>query len=689
MRMPGDCFSPELFTKMAKKIAQLTKVVYTLNSRAEDQETLMLAMKQLHEEDMKRVTRDANDKMVRCQNQVCRQVALLEGALVRERLERFRLEGELRGHRHQQQLEPAGQLVSLCAEMREASVLLRSKLDAFDRLQLHVALAMEGLPANPDPPGMTSSVIVHGQVENDCILRKNDFLRDHCDKLAEENRRMRVNFEGDLAQLRSFYEEKLHSSRRLQLANDASLHASRVDALLLELAHSEQQLDRYCKEARALSDELEKRDKSLKVMDDQASGSQQALLQLTGRLKQSEAALNQLKMSCALYKQESIAKRGTYFFNFATMLAHYVFTVGTRPGSQRGEPTASPHGRNHRDVATWTSQDGGDPPVSYVSSRPWRRQERARVGVAPAHLYRPFQGRTVEDADRRANGACLPVPAGTRFCECGAVVIHNSHELGKLHRHRTQATQPSSRESSQERSGAAVRAMLARAAQEADFAQWLLRVASGHASSESPPAPLSITATVERGAAGPGETLVAAALTPEVASMTLEADRIASLEATSREQQARIEHLEAEVLQVAPTLARCEAQQKKLADTQEILESTKKELQAKQQKLEDLERRLNSCRDECKCLKLIQAQVKESLSEAEHKIYVLHSELDQKAEALSKKDQEIRSLQISIKDVKWELAEVLQEKEAKLSNSRKVLERSFRKMNAAWECKFK
>ncbi|KAL3218441.1 hypothetical protein MRX96_005947 [Rhipicephalus microplus] len=146
------------------------------------------------------------------------------------------------------------------------------------------------------------------------------------------------------------------------------------------------------------------------------------------------------------------------------------------------------------------------------------------LGSPPAHLYRPFQGRTVEDADRRANGACLPVPAGTRFCECGAVVIHNSHELGKLHRHRTQATQPSSRESSQERSGAAVRAMLARAAQEADFAQWLLRVASGHASSESPPAPLSITATVERGAAGPGETLVAAALTPEVASMTLEAE---------------------------------------------------------------------------------------------------------------------------------------------------------------------
>ncbi|KAL3197890.1 hypothetical protein MRX96_053857, partial [Rhipicephalus microplus] len=207
---------------------------------------------------------------------------------------------------------------------------------------------------------------------------------------------------------------------------------------------------------------------------------------------------------------------------FAVTITTRRFTGNeTRVPTRRADRIASrpqPPRRGNLDQPGWRR-----PSVSYVSSRPWRRQERARVGVAPAHLYRPFQGRTVEDADRRANGACLPVPAGTRFCECGAVVIHNSHELGKLHRHRTQATQPSSRESSQERSGAAVRAMLARAAQEADFAQWLLRVASGHASSESPPAPLSITATVERGAAGPGETLVAAALTPEVASMTLEA----------------------------------------------------------------------------------------------------------------------------------------------------------------------
>ncbi|KAH7936443.1 hypothetical protein HPB52_023428 [Rhipicephalus sanguineus] len=154
--------------------------------------------------------------------------------------------------------------------------------------------------------------------------------------------------------------------------------------------------------------------------------------------------------------------------------------ASSQPPAQPREPAASPQS-HYRDVATWTSQDGVDPPVAYVSSRPWRRQERARVGTPPARLYRLFQGRTVADADRRANGACLPVPAGTRLCPCGAVMVHESHAQSKLHRRRTGDTLPPSRDASEERPSEAARAMLARAAREADFAQWLLTLATGHA----------------------------------------------------------------------------------------------------------------------------------------------------------------------------------------------------------------
>ncbi|KAH7983688.1 hypothetical protein HPB52_013518 [Rhipicephalus sanguineus] len=56
------------------------------------------------------------------------------------------------------------------------------------------------------------------------------------------------------------------------------------------------------------------------------------------------------------------------------------------------------------------------------------------------------------------------------------------------------------------------------------------------------------------------------------------ADRIASLEATSREQQSHIEHLEAEALQVTPLLLQCDAQRRKLADTQEALTKLQEEV---------------------------------------------------------------------------------------------------------------
>ncbi|KAH7976227.1 hypothetical protein HPB52_010181 [Rhipicephalus sanguineus] len=119
--------------------------------------------------------------------------------------------------------------------------------------------------------------------------------------------------------------------------------------------------------------------------------------------------------------------------------------------------------------------------VEAMCPRVVRHSERARVGTPPARLYRLFQGRTVADADRRANGACLPVPAGTRLCACGAVMVHESHAQSKLHRRRTGHTLPLSRDASEERPSEAARAMLARAAQAADFAQWLLTIATGHA----------------------------------------------------------------------------------------------------------------------------------------------------------------------------------------------------------------
>ncbi|XP_037526489.1 translation initiation factor IF-2 [Rhipicephalus sanguineus] len=212
----------------------------------------------------------------------------------------------------------------------------------------------------------------------------------------------------------------------------------------------------------------------------------------------------------------------------------YPAAVSPQPPAQPREPAASPQSR-YRDVATWTSQDGVDPPVAYVSSRPWRRQERARVGTPPARLYRLFQGRTVADADRRANGACLPVPTGTRLCPCGAVMVHDSHAQSKLHRRRTGHTQPPSREASEERPSEAARAMLARAAREADFAQWLLTIATGHAARAGPPEGLPAEAGTAAATATEAGTAAATATEAGTAAATATEARTAAATATAED----------------------------------------------------------------------------------------------------------------------------------------------------------
>ncbi|XP_077557029.1 uncharacterized protein LOC144170876 [Haemaphysalis longicornis] len=160
------------------------------------------------------------------------------------------------------------------------------------------------------------------------------------------------------------------------------------------------------------------------------------------------------------------------------------------PARQRGSPRSTgpapqpPQRPSSSDVATWTHQAGTEAPVAFASWRPWRRQERARVGMAPERLFQPFQGRTVADADRAAEGASLPLPLGTRLCGCGAVMLHPCHRTGPLLRTRTQAAGASSSAAAppppppQGPGGTAAEFMVRRAAQEPEFALWLLQVAT-------------------------------------------------------------------------------------------------------------------------------------------------------------------------------------------------------------------
>lgn len=141
-----------------------------------------------------------------------------------------------------------------------------------------------------------------------------------------------------------------------------------------------------------------------------------------------------------------------------------------------------------RSVATWTYQANTEPPVSYFSAAPWKKQERARVSKRNDRLFAPFQGRTVTEMDRRSNGASLPPSPGSVFCECGGLVVHESHTTSRLHRQRSAALGDGAPtpKAIEPQTNAATESLIQRAKTDPQFARWLLEAAAGTTTQTTP-----------------------------------------------------------------------------------------------------------------------------------------------------------------------------------------------------------
>ncbi|XP_059530818.1 protein FAM184B [Myotis daubentonii] len=206
-----DC-DPELHVKMCKKIAQLTKVIYALNTRQDEAEAGLEALREAHEAELRQAVADAEARLLqeqgRAEEEALRQrVQALEGALeLQRRLTQEALaqsascrletkERELRA-----EAEHAERVLSLSKEMLELKADYEKRLR---RLMSQEAPPWGRLPPEgPDPKAEPSS----GPEMREVLLE--------VERLRGENQQLSKDYARKAEELRATYERENEAIRQ-------------------------------------------------------------------------------------------------------------------------------------------------------------------------------------------------------------------------------------------------------------------------------------------------------------------------------------------------------------------------------------------------------------------------------------------------------------------------------------------
>ncbi|KAH7982684.1 hypothetical protein HPB52_006500 [Rhipicephalus sanguineus] len=110
-------------------------------------------------------------------------------------------------------------------------------------------------------------------------------------------------------------------------------------------------------------------------------------------------------------------------------------SAASKPPPSTATPAPAKTAPPRREVATWTFQQGTEPPVAFVSTRRWSKQRKVWVGLDPESVPCPFRGRTLADLLDASGGASMPPDPEASYCDaCGVLVVHEaSHLRSRIH----------------------------------------------------------------------------------------------------------------------------------------------------------------------------------------------------------------------------------------------------------------
>ncbi|XP_013372096.1 PREDICTED: protein FAM184A isoform X2 [Chinchilla lanigera] len=243
----------DMHLRMSKKIAQLTKVIYALNTKNDEHESAIQALKDAHEEEIQQILAETREKILQYKSKVTeeldlkRKIQVLEASLEDHIKMKQQALTEFEAYKHRvedmqlcAEAQHIQRVVTMSREVEEIRRKFEERLRSFGQLQAQFEkdkrLALEDLRTahRREMQELLKSQQDHsasmskGQEKAEELHRREvEALSRSLEELRLEKKKLIEEYEGKLNKAQCFYERELDTLKRSQLFTAESLQASK------------------------------------------------------------------------------------------------------------------------------------------------------------------------------------------------------------------------------------------------------------------------------------------------------------------------------------------------------------------------------------------------------------------------------------------------------------------------------
>uniref|UniRef100_A0A668AQT4 Family with sequence similarity 184 member A n=1 Tax=Myripristis murdjan TaxID=586833 RepID=A0A668AQT4_9TELE len=252
-------YTQDLHLKMSKKIAQLTKVIYALNTKNDEHEAAIATLKEAHEEEVQQILSETREKILQYKSKISdemdlkRRIQSLEESMeLHERMKRQAL-AEFESYRQRvedmqlcTEAQHTQRVVSMSREVEEMRRSFEEKLRTFSQAQAQFEqekrVALEELKAQHRQE--VQELLRSHQSQNANYSKDQEklgqlhkaeveSLTERVEELKQDKKRLVEEYEAKLSKAQAFYERELEAMKRTQqLTADNLLAWKRTEAEL-------------------------------------------------------------------------------------------------------------------------------------------------------------------------------------------------------------------------------------------------------------------------------------------------------------------------------------------------------------------------------------------------------------------------------------------------------------------------